>query len=547
MRVLGVILLGCVLLLPATCSAATAVDKQQVEETLEDLLYDLQKLTAGDTVASDSKNGGETSKLEESLLQILQGVDAPGPEDDAETPVVADEDAFDLRRVAEDVKTGDCEGHKSGEQWGSSDHDNCICGGSVRLCYPVVCLPGSQIKPDSKGLWGCEVDSLKGELTGSAHEVIGGQERAVITAATAAAAFGVFTDILGIVGFAMDRYESAQTTAQLNEIQDQIRELDEKVDELTRSVSDLQLGQEYLQQVIMYAQNEQLLRNMLHILASIRASNSQYVGSDLQGWADNVLSHGSEGVRNILLNLMEMVKPHSSLFGGKSLFEVYREQMNNERGDLEQDMIKMRLKVAQIYGLIGGGYCAWITALRIKGRESDIPAKVQEGKRELNDLKESLQKYLDYGTCDASYQPKNRKCYKAFKSSKNWNDARAYCQKQGAGGELAMPKDHSTNSFLLKLKNDASTSQPFWFGLNDKAKKKQWKFNDGTPLGSFKYWAPDEPNYGGKNWLGQYLMVEGCAEYFNHNKGYHADKWNDGDCSGWYRYFICEKTPYGLY
>ncbi|KAI8499074.1 hypothetical protein Bbelb_235270 [Branchiostoma belcheri] len=57
----------------------------------------------------------------------------------------------------------------------------------------------------------------------------------------------------------------------------------------------------------------------------------------------------------------------------------------------------MRQKAAQVYGLIGGGYCAWIAALRIKGRHGEITAKVREGERELSSVKESLQKYLVYG------------------------------------------------------------------------------------------------------------------------------------------------------
>ncbi|KAI8498168.1 hypothetical protein Bbelb_241120 [Branchiostoma belcheri] len=412
-----------------------------------------------DSVAENNEEDGDTSMMEESILQILQE-DPSDPEaaDDTEIPAVADGEALDIRGLDDDVLVtkGGCEGHKRGEQWGSSDHDNCICGESDRLCYPVVCLPGSQIKPDSNRLWTCEVNSRKRDIAESAHEVIESEKREPLTAGAVATvatgAFGVFTGVVGLVGFAMDRYESAQTTKQLNEIQAQIRKLDKKIDDLTRSVSDLQLGQQYLQQVILYGRDELRLRNVLDTLASIEASDGQYVGSDLQGWADSVLSHGSDGIRNVLFNLLDMVQPHSSLFGGKSLFEIYRQQRNTNAGDLEQDMVKMRLKVAQVYGLIGGGYCAWATALRIKGRQGDIPAVVQEGKTKLNDVEQSLQPYFDYGTCDDGYQRKNRKCYKAFGINKNWADASAYCQSQGAGGNLAMPKDSSTNEFLIQLK-----------------------------------------------------------------------------------------------
>ncbi|KAI8498172.1 hypothetical protein Bbelb_241160 [Branchiostoma belcheri] len=431
------------------CAAAAAVDKQQVVERVEDLLSSLQEL------AEEKEN--------------------------AAVPEMDDDGIFKMKG---------CEDHQEGDEWGTSDHDNCNCQGPYRFCYHVDCLPGSEITRDSKGLWDCPggfatgddsvADDYKNDVDismlekslrqilqedasdpeaaddteipavadGEALDIRGldddvlvtkegceghkensGAHQITATASvenqtasaillsvflvlklnltptssghrldpmTAATAFGVFTGVVGLVGFAMDRYESAQTTAQLNEIQDQIRELDGKIEDLTRSVSDLQLGQEYLQQVILYGRDELRLRNVLDTLASIRASNGQYVGSELQGWADSVLSHDSDGIRNVLFNLLDMVQPQSSLFGGTSLFEIYRQQRNTNAGDLEQDMVKMRLKVAQVYGLIGGGYCAWATALRIKGRQGDIPAVVQEGKTKLNDVEQSLQPYFDY-------------------------------------------------------------------------------------------------------------------------------------------------------
>ncbi|KAI8485730.1 mannose binding [Branchiostoma belcheri] len=446
--------------------------------------------TADDTVADDNKNGVNTSMLEESLLQILQEEDALEPEiaDNAETRAVADENALDLRRVADDglVRNKGCKGH----QENNGAHLITTTAyvedqAASAILLSVFLVLRLNLTPTASGL--VKLIQLKEKL-----------QRELITVATAVAAFGVFTDVVGLVGFALDRYEAAQTTAQLNEIQDQIRELDGKIDGLTQLVSDLKLGQEYLQQVILYGRDELRLRNVLDTLASIRASNGQYVGSELQGWADSVLSHDSDGIRNI------------------------------------------RLKVAQVYGLIGGGYSAWITALRIKGREGDIQAVVQEGKTKLNDVKQSLQQYVDYGTCSDNYQRKNRKYYKAFSISKNWVDASAYCRSQGAGGNLAMPKDSSTNGFLIQLKNAKSSSWGFWFGLNDRGSEGRWKWPDGTSLGSFNYWSPVEPNNGGKNWLGQYNNPEDCVEYFRTH--WRNSNWNDAKC-GDKRYFICERTP----
>ncbi|XP_019633711.1 PREDICTED: C-type lectin domain family 4 member M-like isoform X2 [Branchiostoma belcheri] len=627
MRVLGAILLGCALLLPATSSAAAMEKQQELLERAEDILYDLQEITEeedaldgrvadnaetptveeekendeglimkkgcedhqeghewgtsehdncycqlegpdlfrfcyhvdclpGSEIVRDSKGlwdcpGGfstadssekraNMSMLEDSLLQILEGEDYLdlGVADDEETPAVAEENALDLRGEADEglIKKTGCEGHQLGEQWGSSDH-NCICGGADRFCYPVVCLPGSQIKPDSKGLLRCEVDSSKRDITGSA---LGVTERENLKRA----ALGVFTEVVGLVGFALDREESAQTTQQLNEIQGQIRELDRKIDDLTRSVSDLQLGQQYLQQVILYARDEQRLTNALDTLARMRISNGQYAGSDIQGWADSVLSHYSDGINNVLLNLLNMVEPQSSVFGGKSLFQIYHQQLDKGgKGDLEQYSIKMRQKAGQVYGLIGGGYCAWIAALRIKGRQDKIPAMVREWKRKLSSVKERLQTYTVYGTCEDGYQLKYRKCYKAFDIRKTWTHASAYCKRQGVGGNLAMPKDRNINDFLIQLKNAKSSKWAFWFGLNDRQREGKWKWNDGTSLGSYNYWSPIEPNNGGKSFWGQYKNPEDCAEYFR--KKWKKSNWNDAPCH-LLRYFICERFPNSL-
>ncbi|XP_019624413.1 PREDICTED: uncharacterized protein LOC109470076 [Branchiostoma belcheri] len=240
-------------------------------------------------------------------------------------------------------------------------------------------------------------DSLQ-ILTGSAQDVIEREnsKRALLTATSAAAALAHLSAVVGIVGFAMDQIGSvsAKTTAQLDEVQDKLRTLDNKIDDFTRKVSDLKLGQQYLRQVILYGRDEQRLRNVLDTLARMKFSNGQYKGiDDIQGWADSVLSHGSDGINSVLFNLLEMVKPRSSIFGGKSLFEIYHQQL---KGHLEQYSIKMRLKAAQIYGLIGSGYRAWIRALLIKGRDGDILTTVQAGKSKLKDVCQSMKKYVDY-------------------------------------------------------------------------------------------------------------------------------------------------------
>ncbi|KAI8483660.1 hypothetical protein Bbelb_385980, partial [Branchiostoma belcheri] len=184
-------------------------------------------------------------------------------------------------------------------------------------------------------------------------------------------AFGVFSGVVGTIGFILDRIEAAQTTAQLNQIQDQIQELDTKMDVLTRSVSDLKLGQEYNQLVFLYGRDEQRLRNMIKTLANLQISSGKYIlpGHRIQHWADMVLSYGSDGVHEVLEHLWEMVFP-SGIFGGKGLFEICHKRLITSY--MSKYSEKMKQKVAQVYGLFGGGYAVWIAALRIKGYTADI-------------------------------------------------------------------------------------------------------------------------------------------------------------------------------
>eukprot|EP00058_Branchiostoma_floridae_P015303 XP_002600791.1 hypothetical protein BRAFLDRAFT_95077 [Branchiostoma floridae] len=385
-------------------------------------------LSASSSAETNQKQAEAVHLLENRLLQILEELDDKTQQQDVDERVDTggEEDALSIRGQPEDVLTRKqgCEGHQTGDQWGSSDHGNCICEAPDRLCYHVDCLLGSKIAKDSNDLWACEVVSSKRGITGSAVAMDKGMEqftgREIFSIAT-----GVFGVVSAIVGFTVDRIESAQTTDQLNEIQDQIRQLDRKVDELAQSVSDLQLGQEYLQQVILYGRDEMRLRNMLDTQAKMQISNGLYElpGKNVQAWADSVLSHGSDGVDQVLYNLLDMVKPHSGVFGGKSLMEIcHLRLINGDNRDKYTE--KMQQKAAQIYGLIGGGYSVWITALRIKGRASDIPAKTEEMKSELNTVGTSLLEYTkpkNWRTdwhCGSAYPADNGEAAKCHPDSK---------------------------------------------------------------------------------------------------------------------------------
>ncbi|XP_066288315.1 uncharacterized protein [Branchiostoma lanceolatum] len=367
------------------------------------LLGSLALLFASNSAVNSNQNQTEVvEKLDNRLLQILAADDVKKQqyvsekmEDIPNLALTGREEDVDLGGQNDDglVKTQGCKGHQKGNQWGSPDYNNCICQAPDRLCYRVDCIPGSEIVRRSDDRWNCEVASYKRDITRSAvalHERV--KRFDPVTFGVVSGVIGIVAFLFDIIGFSVDRIESKQTTAQLNEIQDQIRKLDRKVDELTGSVSDLQLGQEYLRQVFLYGKDEQRLRNMLDTHAKMQISNGLYVlpGGDIQDWASSVLRYRSDGIQQVLHNLLDMVKPHSGVFGGKSLFEIYNQRLINEGQKYTEKISK---KAAQVYGLIAGGYAVWIAALRIEGRTSEISTKAAEAKRELKTVLSSLPKH----------------------------------------------------------------------------------------------------------------------------------------------------------
>ncbi|XP_078697492.1 perlucin-like protein [Branchiostoma floridae x Branchiostoma belcheri] len=131
-------------------------------------------------------------------------------------------------------------------------------------------------------------------------------------------------------------------------------------------------------------------------------------------------------------------------------------------------------------------------------------------------------------SCPEGYTKFRETCYKAFNTLANFGDSALYCHVDG--GTLAMPRDAATDAFLISLKNSVNDKSTFWFGLHDRRIEGSFEWIDGTPLGSFSSWHPEEPNGGYKD------HQEDCADYWN------ADKWNDNDCNVPQR-FLCQVAP----
>ncbi|CAH1248783.1 CD209 [Branchiostoma lanceolatum] len=127
--------------------------------------------------------------------------------------------------------------------------------------------------------------------------------------------------------------------------------------------------------------------------------------------------------------------------------------------------------------------------------------------------------------CQSGYLMHINVCFKAFNTPMNFPDASWTCRTDGR--TLAMPKDASTNGFLISLKNGVDKQGCFWFGLVDQREEGAWEWIDGTPLGNHSVWSTGEPNN---------LNDVDCAQY-------DGEIWNDRICSGANGKFICQVKP----
>ncbi|XP_078603364.1 scavenger receptor cysteine-rich domain-containing protein DMBT1-like [Branchiostoma floridae x Branchiostoma japonicum] len=118
-----------------------------------------------------------------------------------------------------------------------------------------------------------------------------------------------------------------------------------------------------------------------------------------------------------------------------------------------------------------------------------------------------------------SYLAHTHLCYRADVSESTYDQALTTCQSDG--GTLAMPRDNTTNDFLIALKNDANPNIGFWFGLD--RKDGSWNYVDGGEL-SYTDWGDGEPNNAGG--------AENCAMYIPATHASKGNNWNDAPCSG---------------
>ncbi|CAH1244451.1 MRC2 [Branchiostoma lanceolatum] len=123
-----------------------------------------------------------------------------------------------------------------------------------------------------------------------------------------------------------------------------------------------------------------------------------------------------------------------------------------------------------------------------------------------------------------SYLAHTDRCYRAYDDGKTYDEALATCQADV--GTLAMPRDDTTNDFLIALKNAANIDTWFYLGLDRRGGS--WTNVDGGEL-SYTDWADGQPSA---------RSSEECGDIFPGSDS-RRDKWNDTPCST-NSGFICE-------
>uniref|UniRef100_A0A8C7GUZ5 CD209 antigen-like protein C n=1 Tax=Oncorhynchus kisutch TaxID=8019 RepID=A0A8C7GUZ5_ONCKI len=131
-------------------------------------------------------------------------------------------------------------------------------------------------------------------------------------------------------------------------------------------------------------------------------------------------------------------------------------------------------------------------------------------------------------TCPEGWQKFESSWYFLSTETKTWKESREDCLERGA--DLVMINSDKEQEFLFKLKKTV------WIGLTDSVTEATWRWVDGTPLTTPRYWSPHQPDNGdGKPEYGE----EDCVHMRNNQSPLEA--WNDLSCGiklGW----ICEKV-----
>ncbi|KAM9398918.1 uncharacterized protein ACWYII_031339 [Salvelinus alpinus] len=131
-------------------------------------------------------------------------------------------------------------------------------------------------------------------------------------------------------------------------------------------------------------------------------------------------------------------------------------------------------------------------------------------------------------SCPEVWQKFESSWYFLSTETKTWKQSRKDCLERGA--DLVIINSDKEQEFLFNLNNAV------WIGLTDSVTEGFWRWVDGTPLNTTRYWSPHQPDRGGgKPEYGE----EDCVQI--HKDWTRLQSWNDMSCDNKLNW-ICEKV-----
>ncbi|XP_028283402.1 C-type lectin domain family 4 member E-like isoform X2 [Parambassis ranga] len=131
--------------------------------------------------------------------------------------------------------------------------------------------------------------------------------------------------------------------------------------------------------------------------------------------------------------------------------------------------------------------------------------------------------------CPVDWHLYNNSCYYISRITRDWPESKSYCESKGA--HLAIIHTAEEQTFIWNLLPRGHWNA-FWFGITDGDTEDQWRWVDGTPLGT-PFWEAGEPNNHINEDCG-YIVKTRVLERVA------TRSWYDAPCSMYWP-FICEK------
>uniref|UniRef100_A0AAZ3S8Z0 C-type lectin domain-containing protein n=1 Tax=Oncorhynchus tshawytscha TaxID=74940 RepID=A0AAZ3S8Z0_ONCTS len=127
------------------------------------------------------------------------------------------------------------------------------------------------------------------------------------------------------------------------------------------------------------------------------------------------------------------------------------------------------------------------------------------------------------GSCPEGWRRFGCSCYYLSTEKKSWEESRQDCLERGA--DLVIINSEEEQTFI----NGFESVKYAWIGLTDSVTEGTWKWVDGTPLTTPRYWDDGQPNGG---------TFQNCGGIIYKSSGQGA-LW-DFDCI-YSKQWICEK------